>query len=88
MRVTQKANIRNGDRTNVQVHWLNTIKELLLSSPNTRCLFSRVPQCASNTHSTGNSSFPYLSNEVCANLPRKPIEPGEALVATNTEEDS
>ena len=79
MRVTQKANIRNGDRTNVQVHWLNTIKELLLSSPSTRFLFSRVLQCASNTHSTGNTSFLYLSNEVCANLPGKPIEPGARL---------
>ena len=34
MRATQKANIRNGDRTNVhwQVHWHDTIKELLPSS--------------------------------------------------------
>ena len=32
MRATQQANIKNGDRTNVQVHWHNTIKELLPSS--------------------------------------------------------
>ena len=32
MRATQKANIRNGDRTNVQVNQHYTIKELLTSS--------------------------------------------------------
>ena len=43
---------------------------------------SRVLQCASiissNTHPTGNLSIPHLSNEVCAKLPIKRIEPQEA----------
>ena len=32
MRVSRKVSIRNDDRTNVQVHWLDTIKELLPTS--------------------------------------------------------
>ena len=38
---------------------------------------------------TGNSTSPHLSNEVCDNLHRKPVEPWrEVLVSTNTEENS
>jgi NADH dehydrogenase [ubiquinone] 1 alpha subcomplex assembly factor 7 len=32
MRAMQQANITNGDRTNVEVHWHNTIKEIPPSS--------------------------------------------------------
>ena len=70
MHASQKANIRNVDRTNVQVHWQDCI--LPSSSEYTMLLVSscsQVLQCNSNTRPTCNSIFPYLSNEVCANSP-------------------
>ena len=60
MRASRKANIRNGDRTNVQVHWHDTIKKFLPNFIRTRihdACCSRVLRRASNTHPTSNSSW-------------------------------
>ena len=59
-RKEKKKNIRNGDRTNVQVHWHDTIKKFLPNFIRTRihdACCSRVLRRASNTHPTSNSSW-------------------------------
>ena len=90
MHATQKVNIRNGDRTNLQVHWHNIIKELLPSSSEPTMLvahkfFNALPiRVLQVIH----SSFHHLSNEVCANLHRKPVQPGARFGRHKTEENS
>ena len=86
LRATQKANIRNVDRTNLnlQVHWQK--KSRPSSSEYTMLV---AYKSSSMRFQTGNSSSPHLSYEFCANLHRKLVEPWrEVLVATYTEENS